>query len=185
LRDFYGITGTPGTGKKTIAPRVAAALGVPCVSLNELALRYRLIRRPSRSADLDVDVLKTRIDSNLAEPCLLFGHLLPYVLDRGRVSKIAVLRCDPVELSRRLEARRYPKSKVRENAAAELIGLIAAESLKAFGRERVAEIDTTDVSPSKAVTRTLSWLRSGSSPPAPIDWVGDYASPERLRLLLG
>ena len=60
---MFGITGTPGTGKKSISPIVAERLRVQCLSLHELASSYHLVR--GASGDVDVDKLRTRLRRGL------------------------------------------------------------------------------------------------------------------------
>ena len=180
---YYGITGTPGTGKKTLAPQVASRLRVPCHSLNDLARSYHLSRR-SGPAEVDAPELGRRISAEVEAPCLLYGHLLPYAFGRGAFSRVVVLRCDPGVLGARLVGRGYGTEKVQQNLEAELIGLISADSVAAFGWDRVAEVDTTKLPVSAAVAAVTRRLSSPGGPRA-VDWVRSYGSADRLRSLLG
>ncbi|MDG6903079.1 MAG: hypothetical protein JRM80_14130, partial [Nitrososphaerota archaeon] len=103
LRGIFGITGTPGTGKKSVAPMVAGSLGVRCLGLNELAKGAGLLK--GKEGLVDTRLLKKHIAAHLKGPAVVYGHLLPYSLDRGRVTRVAVLRCEPAVLKRRLESR--------------------------------------------------------------------------------
>jgi adenylate kinase len=112
---YLGITGGPGTGKKTIAPQVAKLLGIRSYNLNELAAAFEVI---DANHEVDTEKLGRSLSSEVQAPALLFGHLLPYVVSRNQIAKIAVLRCDPKMLKSRLAKRRYDHRKLAENVEA-------------------------------------------------------------------
>ena len=179
---IVGITGTPGTGKKSIAPLVAAKLGVPCLGLNDLARSYDLVG-PS-GAEVDTERLRERLEHGLPESAVVYGHLLPYSLGKDRVSKVVVLRCEPAVLKQRLGARGYPHAKVVENVEAELIGVIASDAHDAFGESRTWELDTTHATPLQAARAIFEVAGSKRIPQSRIDWTLAYDSGAKLRLLL-
>lgn len=157
---------------------VSRRLGVRCVSIEEVARKHGLIDRDSR---VDTKALRVKL-ATWTEPSVLYGHLLPQVLPKAVAKSVVVLRCDPTVLKERLSARGYPAAKVRANVEAELIGLISADSLRAFGKATTLELDTTESEPS-------SLLRYFEEPhrarPGPlIDWTLSYASSRKLRSLL-
>jgi len=184
LTAYIGITGTPGTGKKTLAPLVAASLGVPCHSLSEPAFSSASSRPMGSEIEINAAKLGKHISATVKPPCLLYGHLLPYAFGRDAFSKVVVLRCDPAALGRRLAKRGYGAGKILENVEAELIGVISADAMAAFGRDRVGEVDTSKPfipATVALVARQLSSM-AGSEP---IDWVRSYGSAAKLRSLLG
>ena len=176
---FLGITGTPGTGKKTLAPRVAKALGLPAVGLNDL-LRAR--ERASASRGVDPSKLRRRLLKLTGGPEVVYGHMVPDVLEKRDAQRVVVLRCDPLELGRRLRSRGYSFAKVAGNVEAELIGVVSAACISKFGRGRVAEFDTTSSSV-RASVEAVRGLLTGKAG-AMIDWVPFYSSAEKLRSLL-
>jgi adenylate kinase len=173
---FYGLTGTPGTGKKTLAPIVAKALGIKPVSLNEIACSAL------KDENVDVSLLAKKV-RRLGEKSLLYGHLLPHVLEEKDTIHVTVLRCEPMVLKRRLEERGYSAEKVRVNLEAELIGIIAYQCYKKFGREKVSEFDTTKADTSNASKKIVS-IMLGQKNTEPIDWSISYDKAEKLKLLL-
>jgi adenylate kinase len=181
---YLGLTGTPGTGKKTLAPLVAARLGIQCHGLNDLATAYGLARRAAGGVEVDAPQLGRRIAASVRRPCLLYGHLLPDALGRKDVPRVVVLRCEPKALKLRLEKRGYSESKVAENVEAELIGLVCERAVEAFGSERVVEYDTTDRAPTTAADEVSSLFRQRDTSPPSIDWLPYYDSAEKLRSLL-
>jgi adenylate kinase len=182
VRGIVGICGTPGTGKKTVAPIVASLLGLPApVSLNSLV----------RKGEDEVDPRALRRSLLKLKPgrAVVFGHLLPHVLNRPEVAAVALLRCDPSVLRERLVERQYPAAKVAQNVEAELIGVVLDECVRRFGDDRVREYDTTSASPEKVAAAIARYARKGASPSgkrkAWIDWTLDYGSSIKLRSLLG
>jgi len=103
---FYGITGTPGTGKKSIAPLVANILGIPHFSLNNIASDLGLIDEE----EVDTSLLAEEI-RKINDKAMLYGHLLPLVLKKMDVIHVIVLRCEPSILKERLYSRGYEKKK--------------------------------------------------------------------------
>ncbi len=186
MRDVVGICGTPGTGKKTIAPRVAELLGLPgAVSINSLA--------PEGASDVDPKQLRRALLRSKPPRIVLVGHLLPDVLRRPEAAFVAVLRCDPAVLRNRLSERGYPPKKVTENVEAELIGVLLYECVKTYGGDLVREYDTTAAPPdatARAIARDAKVAPVGGAKLARkrtsswIDWTLDYDSSSKLRSLL-
>ena len=185
MRAYFGLTGTPGTGKKTLAPLVGRELGVQFHGLNDLAKEWGVARKSGADSEVDARVLGRMVTAKVRGPCLLFGHLLPYAFESSEFSRVTVLRCDPAVLRRRLAARGYAEEKIRENVEAELIGVLSADAVAAFGAGRVSEADTSSASPAASAAAVCSSLRSTRGRAARVDWMDSYDSAAKLRSLLG
>jgi len=184
LGSYVGLTGTPGTGKKTLAPMVASRMGLPCISLRDLAVSSGMIRQDDSDAEVDTAALGRFIVKRVSGSALVYGHLLPYVLGSRALRKVAVLRCEPKALKRRLLARGYGPEKVVENVEAELIGVISADSMTAFGIRKTAEFDTTASEPNAAAKAISEFLKGSGEAGPGIDWTFGYGSASKLRSLL-
>lgn len=179
-----GITGTPGTGKKTIAPVVASRLGFSALDLNTFAIRGQR-SNPGDTIDVDTAVLRRGLQRLKLESKVVYGHLLPSLFKEGELDLVVVLRCNPAVLKKRLLRRGYSPEKLRENLEAELIGVSLADCLKTFGEERLLEYDTSRVKPNLVVKQILSdLLRPRRQKKRWIDWTPFYSSSRRLRSLL-
>jgi len=179
---IFGITGTPGTGKKSVAPMVAEMLKVPCLGLNDLARSLGLVR--GKSGDVDVGKLRSTLRRSLPKDAVVYGHLLPYALDPRAVGKVVVLRCEPETLKERLRARGYEPRKIVADVEAELIGVVSSDAFDAFGKEKTREVDTSHTTPGEAAASVLHIVEDAPRPAPRIDWTLGYDSPTKLRLLL-
>ncbi len=140
-----GVTGTPGTGKKSTGRIVAEALDYRFLEINRVAFETGSVLEGS-AEDFEVDSERLRL--NILQRLggggvVLSGHLLPYILRRGEVDFVAVLRCSPEELEKRYVGRGYSEAKVRENVASEILDICLGDALKQFGADAIAEFDTT------------------------------------------
>jgi adenylate kinase len=161
------LTGTPGTGKTT----VAALLPYRVIDINALVKAGQNLgwdnARECLEADMDgLEMKLSQMDTE--EVTILEGHFSHYFADEA-----IVLRLTPSELKSRLLARGYSESKILENLEAEAVDVILTEAVEFCGR--VSEIDTTGKSPAevaelvvKAITREIE-LKPGQ-----IDWLEDF-----------
>jgi adenylate kinase len=183
LGGIIGVTGTPGTGKKSVAPILAAKLGLRCVSLNELARSNGLPGKTKEEGAVDTKKLKNKL-RGFGGPAVLYGHLLPYALGVGSASNVVILRCEPSVLKKRLASRGYPVRKIFDNVEAELIGLISSDSFDAFGPTKTFEVDTTSSDPGEAAASALEVIEGKREPGPRVDWTSGYDTGAKLRSLL-
>ncbi len=182
MKGILGVTGTPGTGKKSVAPLAADLLGVGCFGINELALAHGFAEAKGDEFEVDAARLRRAVSSLVPRPSVIYGHLLPAVLDPRLAERVVVLRCEPGVLKGRLAARGYPPAKVRENLEAELIGLVSSEAHEAFGPVAF-DLDATSTTPAKAAAAVARLSEGGQGGPR-IDWTLNYDSAAKLRSLL-
>jgi adenylate kinase len=161
------LTGTPGTGKTTVARLLR---GRRTVEVAELAADWGLARRLAGGGvevDLPALVGRARRPGSLAHIDVVVGHLAHLLPLRD----VVVLRCDPRELGRRLARRRAARLR-RENQIAEATDLVLLEA-RAPGR-RLWEVDTTARSPS-SVAREVDRLlaRRGPGRYGHVRWLED------------
>jgi adenylate kinase len=164
------LTGTPGTGKTT----VAALLPFRVIDLNAVVREEELTlgTDPDRGCLIaDVEALAGRLEELAPEEddgiVVLEGHF-----SHQFASEAIVLRTRPRVLKERLLQRGYPEEKVRENLEAEALDVILVEA--AEWCERVSEIDATALSPEEVAALVVGILRRDiSMPPGKVDWTGE------------
>ena len=170
------LTGTPGTGKTTVARGLADEVTV--VDANDLAERVDAVDDHDEARDaalVDEHRLEQRARQALPdEGRVLVEGLLAHRCDPDAV---VLLRCHPDELGARLADRNWPQAKVEENVMAETLDALVPE-IEAPARE----LDTTDRSPADVHAIVDSVLAEGSldrpelDPLGTADWTDTLAA---------
>jgi len=137
------ITGTPCTGKTTLASRLNGRL----IKINELAISHDFVLGIDENKGykvIDIEKLSDYVYSLITdcpEKLIFEGHL-SHLCDGA--DKVIVLRVRPEILEKRLRARKYSEAKIRENLEAEAIGVCSMEAYEKYG-ENVIELDVSDL----------------------------------------
>ena len=143
------ITGTPCTGKTTIASKLNGHV----IKVNELAISHNFIEGIDENKGykiINIDKLSKHIYEMIqdSDELLIFeGHVTH--LCRG-ADKVIVLRVRPDILQERLKSRNYSQSKINENLEAEALGVCSFEAYEEYGDD-VVELDLSDMSLDEAV----------------------------------
>ena len=167
------ITGTPCTGKTTLASRLNGRL----IKINDLAISHGFVMGTDKQKGykvIDIEKLSRHVDE-LTRDCdelLIFEGHLTHLCDGA--DKVIVLRVSPEVLKKRLEARDYPDSKVRENLEAEALGVCSAEAFEKYP-DTTFELDVTDLSVDEAVELIEDVIANGGDYPVGsvdfMDWL--------------
>ena len=167
------LTGTPGTGKSTLAQALCDA-GFEVVTVESLAEQHGLLGDVDSSDGARVidtaalhDVLVTPWESPSVGPSVVDGHLSHHL----PCDAVAVLRCSPDILEARLTDRGYPEDKVRSNYDWELLGGAWNER---EGDSSWREFDTSECSVGSVVASLDEWIVDGFKPTSTgslIEWV--------------
>ena len=166
---LIALTGAPGVGKTTTA-EILRKRGYKVLSVNELAEKFDCIIGEEEGCKIvDVEELAEKMKELRNGVIILEGHL-SHLLNPDM---IIVLRCNPLELKRRLESKGWSEEKVLENVEAELTDVILIEALDSS--ENVYEIDTTNLS-AEEVADIVEMIIKGKSEefkPGKIDWIAE------------
>jgi adenylate kinase len=173
MAQAVSLTGTPGTGKSTIAKHLASS-GWEVLDLTELARRSGAIvgRDEDRQTDeVDMVLLVQAVkgvfsDLHDAKRVLQVGHMSHLVPCHA----VVVLRCSPSVLKARLLNRGWPEVKVQENVEAEAVGVVLVESMELEPPVPVYELDTTSEAPERTAERLMMAL-NGEAPDLGAGWV--------------
>ncbi len=132
---IIALTGTPGTGKTSVAKELAR-LGWIHLELNKFVEKEKLYSGYDKKRKTwIVDENKLRkfvadfIKKNPKKNIVIDSHI-SHILPAKLFSAIFVLRCNPKILEKRLKRKNWSKEKIQENVEAEIIGLIEWEARK-------------------------------------------------------
>jgi len=131
------VTGTPGTGKTTIAKRLAREHKAVYIEGNNIIKQYKLNKQYSKkwkSYLVDVDKLNKALiklikDYKKKKQSIVIDSHLAHYLPRKYVDLCIVTKCSLRKLQQRLKKRRYPQKKIRENMDAEILDVCLLEAL--------------------------------------------------------
>lgn len=139
------ITGTPGTGKSTLAKIIARKYGLFRLDVTKhystISTGYNLKKR---CYEVNLQKFKRVVAATLRnhpEGIILDSHL-SHLLPRRWVDLCIVVTCSNLKkLRRRLERRRYSKAKVGENVDTEIFQICLREAEEQ--RQRIIIVDST------------------------------------------
>ena len=167
------ITGTPCTGKTTLASKLNGRL----IKINDLAINHDFVLGIDENKGykvIDIDKLSAYVDE-LTKDCdelLIFEGHLSHLCDGA--DKVIVLRVDPDILKTRLEARDYSDAKIRENLEAEALGVCSAEAYEKYS-DKVYELDVSGLTMDEAVDLIEDVIQNGGDYPVGsvdfMDWL--------------
>lgn len=183
------VTGTPGTGKTTLSSMLASRLGYRHVEVAKLVADeglYAYVDRRRGARVVSLGRLRRRlaelIDSS--SELLVLSTPVPDVVDRGRASRVIVLRTNPLKLVERLKAKGWPEAKVRENVAAEALGTCLQQAIAHYGDDLVWELDTSESSPEEALEEAIKVVEGRAMRRPRIDWLALAEADDELASLL-
>jgi len=153
------ITGNPGVGKHSTAFELKKILDLVLIDINDLAVQHHAFLQTS-NLEIDSRKIATIIESKLGESqrTVIVGHLAPYVLKKEWIDLTIVLRRSPYAILSTLESRKYSAEKIRENVASEILGVILYDSVQCFGKEKIAELDTTQTTSTEICEKIISLI---------------------------
>ena len=167
------ITGTPCTGKTTLASKLNGRL----IKINDLAINHNFVLGIDDEKGykvIDIDKLSGYVDE-LIKDCdelLIFEGHLSHLCDGA--DKVIVLRVHPDILKERLKARDYSDAKIRENLEAEALGVCSAEAYDKYS-DRVYELDVSSLTMDDAVGLIEDVIANGGDYPVGsvdfMDWL--------------
>lgn len=139
------ITGTPGTGKSTLARFLAKKLGWERLDLHhyysQLSARYNPKKRCYEIDYLKFHRFVTKKLKEAKNPLILDSHI-SHQLPKKMAALCIVLTCSGLKiLEKRLKKRKYSKQKIRENLDAEIFQVCLNEAKE--NRHKLFVIDAS------------------------------------------
>ena len=126
------ITGTPGTGKSTLGKILAKELKYKLIDINKIVKEEKLYEsydKKDQSFVVDIKKLNKFLKEVLKynKEAIIDSHL-SHFLPKRSVELCVITKCGLKELKNRLEKRKYPKEKVRENLDSEIFDICLNEA---------------------------------------------------------
>ena len=157
------VTGTPGTGKTTLAKKLAKKLNFGYFDVNKTIKKYKLFegydeKRKTKIVDanklnralikeislirnsLNKKSINKKLNKKIKEGIIIDSHLSHY-LPKKYVDLCIVTKCDLKILEKRLKEKKYDKNKVRENVDAEIFDICLNEALE--NKHKIIVIETS------------------------------------------
>lgn len=150
---IIALTGTPGTGKTSVAEGLKSK-GFIIIDLNKIACDKGFLtgKDEKRNSNIvDIKKFDRYIIENYTEKenLIVEGHLSHLL---GSVEKIILLRCHPEILKKNLSRKGWNQEKIKENIEAEILDIILCEAVEFHNEKNIFEIDVT----SKTVEEVVS-----------------------------
>ncbi|MBN2066925.1 MAG: AAA family ATPase [Candidatus Diapherotrites archaeon] len=136
------ITGSPGTGKTTVAKALGKSTGHKVLNEKQFAMEKGIGKWDAEENELVIPLQAFASEVNkLLEresKVILEGHLLCEL--RLKADFVVVIRVHPEVLEARLEGRGYKADKVQDNVFCEGIDYCKKHALRNYGNEKVVEV---------------------------------------------
>ena len=176
------LTGTPGTGKTSMATQLAKLAGGPLIDLNAFARKNKLFLKEKGAfgeSVVNVEKMEKLLAAALRNEknFVVEGHLACEF--SVPADAIVVLRCDPRVLKKRLEERKYPVDKIRENVLAELLDYCLIKSEQNYGRGAVLQLDAT-----RGLSAKQVFAKAKAKKGDRVDWSKQLLEPKQIEFLL-
>ncbi len=139
------VTGTPGTGKTTLAKKIAK-LGFRYVDVEKIIKGQRLSEGKDPKRDtiiVDEKKLAKALEDYIKkhdEDLVIDSHM-SHVISPKLVDMCIVTRCNQKELDRRMKKKKYGKKKIDENIEAEIMEVCLTEAKEKGHKVKVVETD--------------------------------------------
>lgn len=159
------ITGTPGTGKTTATELLDSET---VIHLNDVIREQDLYTETDADRDslvADFDAIGEWLSEQTTNTTTTTSVVESHLAHQFETDRVVVLRCQPEALQERLQERGEPEAKAIENAEAEALDVILAETVDRHGEEHTYEIDTTNMEP-EAVAHEIKRVISGEREPS-------------------
>ncbi len=154
------ISGTPGTGKTTLAKALAKKLNHKYLSINMLLTKYTLKEsydKKRRCFVIDVKKLNKallrEIKKQKYKDIIIDSHL-SHNLPKRYVDLCIITKCELKVLEKRLRKKRYSRKKIRENLDCEIFDICLNEAKEK--KHKIKIIDTTKGINIKRVIKKLN-----------------------------
>lgn len=135
MKKIIVISGTPGTGKTTLANELSLLFKKEAINISNFAKKHSILEEFDEKRDT-FEVSEEKLVEKLTEEIeksedLMFieGHM-SHFLPKNRVKLCIICKCELKELKKRLEKRKYSETKVKENLECEIFDICLNEAIE-------------------------------------------------------
>lgn len=159
---IIALTGTPGTGKTSIAEELD---GFNTLDLTSF-VKERELGEQQDEFEVDIDAMIEALEEVIdpEEDTVIDGHLSHHF----PADFCIVLRCNPEELRERLSERDYSEEKIEENVESEILDVLLGEAVS--NQKNIIEIDTTDRTAEDVAKEIKNRIKEKDTGYGEIDW---------------
>lgn len=173
------ITGTPCTGKTTLAKQLTTKLDALYVNLTDFAKANGLTLgedKERKTIIIDEKKMRTKLTEVIGETAkadiVVDGHYASAVVPPSLATRVFVLRRNPKELKQFMQKCGFSDAKLWENLSAEILDVCLVEALQAH-KGKVCELDVTGKTVEETVSEILDILERGKKCYSGyVDWLG-------------
>ncbi len=176
---IIAISGTPGTGKTSVAHKLAENIGAEAViDLSKLAIEkgfYIDFDRERNTYIVDEDSIRShiyKICRDKDKVIVVHGHFSEIVPEE-LLEKLFILRLDPVKLIERLAKRCWSKEKILENIESEILGICTYNAINEIKNKNIiCEIDISGLDIDSIVNKMINLLKNKNHNCSnQVDWI--------------
>lgn len=184
------VTGTPGTGKTTLARALAKAIEACYLNLTKFVSKHKLYSgtdRQRRTKIIDMARTRAHLKKELRMmhgPVVIDTHVPAGIVPGEMVKRVFVLRSDPRILEGRLRAKKWKANKIRENVLAEIVDSCLNSAVEQYGRRRVIQFDTSRMNMQECVALMKRSIAGRLGKRMKIDWLGKLEKEKSLERYL-
>lgn len=140
------VTGTPGTGKTTVAEKLARKLGYQYADVNRMISEEKLSSGYDRHKKCKIVDEKKLVKAlarkiNHSDAGLVIDSHLAHHLPTSAAEACIVTKCNLKLLKKRLKRRKYSEQKIRENLDCEIFDVCLNEAKEAGHHVIIVETD--------------------------------------------
>ncbi|NHI91129.1 MAG: AAA family ATPase [Candidatus Lokiarchaeota archaeon] len=175
------ITGTPGTGKTTLAKLICETTNSKLFEINSIVIQNEFFEDWDEERNVPIvnnekiflffqDYLKSSSDEKII---IVEGHYFEFIPE-GLIDKIVILRSYPSILKQRLINKNFNDLKINENVQAEILGSIMGIVIDKYSKISLLQVDTSDMSIENSKNLILNFIEDripSTNQSEYIDWL--------------
>lgn len=179
LKQVILITGTPCTGKTTLAKQLTTKLDALYVNLTDFAKANGLTSGEDQQRNttiIDEEKMRKKLTETINQTekatVIVDGHYASAVVSSNLATHVFVLRRNPIELKEFMQKCKFSEAKLYENLSAEILDVCLVEALREQ-EGKVCELDVTGKTAQETVNEVLAVLQEGKKCiTGCVDWLG-------------